>query len=83
MCLKKRDTLSKQPKISTITHEEEEEMQHDISKLQDKVKKILLSQRVTKNKFKEMMNVNMDGLKLKNTSIWKVLRMVLNKIWKV
>jgi len=30
---KKMETPSKQPKISSMTHEEEEEMQHDISKL--------------------------------------------------
>jgi len=31
------DTPSKKPEISTMTHEKEEEMQHDISKLQDQV----------------------------------------------
>jgi len=31
------DTPSKQREISTMTHEEEEEMQHDIEKLQDQV----------------------------------------------
>jgi len=31
------ETTSKQPEISTMTHEEEEEMQHDISKLRDQV----------------------------------------------
>jgi hypothetical protein len=30
---KKLETLSKQPESSSMTHEEEEEMQHDISKL--------------------------------------------------
>ena len=30
-------TLSKQPEISSMNHEEEEEMQHDISKLRDQV----------------------------------------------
>ncbi len=38
-----------------MTHEEEEEMQHDISKLRDQVQQISLSQNVTENK--------MDGLK--------------------
>ena len=52
---KKMETPSKQPKISSITHEEEEEMQHDISKLRDQVQQISLSQKVTKAK--------MDGLK--------------------
>ena len=30
-------TPSKQPENSSMTHEEEEEMQHDISKLRDQV----------------------------------------------
>jgi len=39
----KIDTSNKKPKISTMTHEEEEEMQHDISKLQDQAQQISLS----------------------------------------
>lgn len=31
------ETPSKQPEISSMTQEEEEEMQHDISKLRDQV----------------------------------------------
>ena len=46
-----------------MTHEEEEEMQHDISKLRDEVQQIGLSQRVTKNELEVMMNVEIDGLK--------------------
>jgi len=34
---KKMETPSKQPESSSMTREEEEEMQHDISKLQDQV----------------------------------------------
>ena len=34
---KKMQTPSKQPEISSMTHEEEEEMLHDISKLQEQV----------------------------------------------
>ena len=41
------ETPSKQLEISTMTHKEEEEMQHDISKLQDQVQQISLSQKVT------------------------------------
>ena len=33
------ETPSKKIESSTMTHEEEEEMQHDISKLQDQVQK--------------------------------------------
>jgi len=52
---KRMETPSKQPERSTITHEEEEETQHDISKLRDQVQQISLSHKVTK--------ANMDGLK--------------------
>jgi len=34
---KKMETPSKQLESSSMTHEEEEEMQHDISKLRDQV----------------------------------------------
>ena len=40
-------TLSKQPKSSSMTHEEEEEMLHDISKLQDHVQQMSLSKILT------------------------------------
>ena len=62
----KMETPSKQPESASMTHEEEEEMQHDISKLQDQVKQILLSQKVTKAKMeglKKNMEDNMDGMK--------------------
>ena len=68
------DTTSKKPKISSIPHEEEEKMQHDISKLWDQLQQISLSQRLTKNELEakmdglksdmeEMMNFKMGGLK--------------------
>eukprot|EP00253_Pinus_taeda_P018518 PITA_18518 len=44
---KKMQTPSKQPKSSSMTHEEEEKMLHDISKLQDKVQQMSLSQKLT------------------------------------
>ena len=65
------ETPSKKPEISSMTHEEEEEMQHDISKLQDQVKKISLSRKVTKAKMNGVeanmngMHFNMDGMKAK------------------
>ena len=43
-------TPSKQPESSSMTHEEEEEMLHDISKLQDQVQQISLSQKLTEAK---------------------------------
>ena len=52
---KKIQTPSKQPESSSMTHEEEEEMQHDISKLQDQVQQLSLTQKGTESK--------MDGLK--------------------
>ena len=52
---KKMQTPSKKPKICSMTHEEEEEMQHDISKLLDQVQQMSLAQKVTEYK--------MDGLK--------------------
>ncbi len=48
-------TPSKEPESSSMTHEEEEEMQHDISKLQDQVQQLSLAQKGTESK--------MDGLK--------------------
>jgi len=42
-------TPSNQPEIYSMMHEEDEEMQHDISKLRDQVQQFSLSQRVTKN----------------------------------
>ena len=59
-------TPSKQPKSSSMTHEEEEEMQHDISKLRDQVQQISLTQKVTENKMdvlKKDVEAKMDGLK--------------------
>ena len=48
-------TPSKEPEGSSMTHEEEEEMQHDISKLQDEVQQLSLTKKETESK--------MDGLK--------------------
>ena len=38
---------SKKPESSTITLEEEEEIQHDISKLRDQVRQVSLAQKGT------------------------------------
>ena len=43
-------TPSKEPESSSMTHEEEEEMLHDISKLQDQVQQMSLSQKLTEAK---------------------------------
>lgn len=55
------DTPSKKPESYTLTHEKEEEMQHDTSKLRDQVQQISLSQRLTKNE----LEVKMDGIEAK------------------
>lgn len=63
---KKMETPSKQPESSNMTHEEEEEMQHDISKLQDQVQQMSLAQKVTKanmGDLKKEVEAKMDGLK--------------------
>ena len=56
-------TPSKQPKSSSMTHEEEEEMLHDISKLQDQVQQRSLSQKLIEAKIKGM-EAKMDDLKI-------------------
>ena len=42
---KKMQTPSKEPESSSMTHEEKEEMLHDISKLQDQVQQLSLTQK--------------------------------------
>ena len=62
---KKNLTLIKLSEYSTMTHEEEE-VQHDISKLQEQVHQISLSQRAIKNEtevLKKGVEGKMDGLK--------------------
>ena len=62
---KNNSTPIKPSEGSTMTYEDEE-LQHDLSKLQEKVHQILLSQRATKNEMevlKKGVEVKMDGLK--------------------
>ena len=62
---KKNSTPIKPLEGSAMTHEDEE-WQHDISKLQEQVQQISLSQRATKNDMevlKKGMETKMDGLK--------------------
>eukprot|EP00253_Pinus_taeda_P026307 PITA_26307 len=47
---KKMKTPSKKPESASMTHEEEEEMLHNISKLQDQVQQMSLSQKLTEAK---------------------------------
>jgi len=63
---KKMQTPSKQLESSSMTHEEEEEMQHDISKLRDQVQQVSLAQKGTESKMdglKKDVEAKMDGLK--------------------
>ena len=63
---KKMQTPSKEPEISSMTHEEEEEMQHDISKLRDQVQQVSLAKKATESKMdglRKDVEAKMDGLK--------------------
>ena len=52
---------NKEPESSSMTHEEEEEMQHDISKLQDHIQQSSLSLKVNEVKMNGV-EVNMNGM---------------------
>ena len=63
---KKIQTPSRQLESSSMTHEEEEEMQHDISKLRDQVQQVSLAQKTIESKvggLKKYVEAKMDGLK--------------------
>ena len=66
---KKIQTPSKEPESSSMTHEEEEEMLHDISKLQEQVQQMSRSQKLTDAKINgveskiKSMEAKMDDLK--------------------
>ena len=60
---KKIQTPSKEPESSSMTHEEEEEMLHDISKLQEQVQQMSRSQKLTEAKIKGM-EAKMDDSKI-------------------
>ena len=62
---KNNSTTIKPSRGSTMTHEDEE-LQHDLSKLQEQVHQILLSQRAAKNEMevlKKGMEAKMDGVR--------------------
>ena len=59
-------TPSKQPEGSSMTHEEEEEVLHDISKLLEQVQQMSLAQKATESKMdglRKDVEAKMDGLK--------------------
>ena len=77
------ETPSKQLEISSMTHEEEEEMQPDISKLRDQVQQISLSQKVTEAKLdglKNGMEAKMDGIETNLKGNMKYLKIDLTKL---
>ena len=77
---------SKQPESSGMTHEEEEEMQHDISKLQDQVQQVSLAQKGVEakmNDVEENMNdveAKMDDLKIDLKTDMEELKINMNKL---
>ena len=72
-------TPSKQPEISSMTHEEEDEMLHDISKLQDQVQQRSLSQKLIEAKIKGMV-AKMDGIEEKLEGNMEDLKIYLTKL---
>jgi len=59
-------TPGKKPESSSMTYEEEEEMQHDMAKLRDQVKQVSLAQKGTEAKMdclKKDVEAKMDDLK--------------------
>ena len=83
-------TPSKEPERSSMTHEEEEEMLHDISKLQDQVKQRSLSQKLIEAKLKGMeakmddwktdLKTYMDDLKTNLKTDMDELKINMNKL---
>ena len=66
-----------------MTHEEEEEMQHDISKLRDQVQQNSLSQKVTEAKMdglKKGMEANMDGMEDNMDGLKKGMEAKMNDV---
>ena len=67
---KKIQTPNKEPKSSSMTHEEEEEMLHDISKLQEQVQQMSRSQKLTEAKINGMES-KIKGVEAKMND-WKI-----------
>ena len=65
-------TPSKEPKSSSMTHEEEEEMLHDISKLQEQVQQMSLSQKLTEAKINGV-EAKMNDVEAKMNVTWKLI----------
>ena len=76
---------SKKPESPSMTHEEEEEILHDISKLQDQVEQMSLSQKLTEAKINgveskiKSVEAKMDDLKIDLKTNMKDLKTDLTK----
>jgi len=66
-------TPGKKPGSSSMTYEEEEEMQHDIVKLRDQVQQVSLAQKGTKAKMDDL-KTNMNDLKTEMEELKKLLQ---------
>ena len=73
------ETPSRRPESSSMTHEEEEEMQHDISKLREQVQQVSLAQIRTESKMdclKKCVEANMNDMEAKmndvEANMWKL-----------
>ena len=70
-------TPSKQPGSSSMTYEEEEEMQHDIAKLRVQVQQVSLAQKGTEAKMDDLkteLKTNMNDLKTDMDELKKLLQ---------
>ena len=76
---KKMSTPGKQPGSSSMTYEEEEEMQHDIAKLRDQVQQVSLAQKGTEAK----MEAKMDDLKIDMNDLKIELKTYMDKLKKL
>ena len=70
-------TPSKEPESSSMTHEEEEKMLYDISKLQEQVQQVSLAQKATESKIKGV-EAKMDDLKTDLKTDMEELKIDLN-----
>ena len=76
-------TPSKQPGSSSLTYEEEEEMQHDIAKLRDQVQQVSLARKGTESKMdglKKDVEAKMDDLKMDLKTDMDELKINMNKL---
>ena len=84
------ETPSRRPESSSMTHEEEEEMQHDTSKLRDQVQQVSLAQKGIESKMdclrkgvEAKMNdveAKMDDLKIDLKTDMEELKINMNKL---